>query len=284
MQSTSFGKDMLRATGLTRPQSSSASPCEEPWQCDLCAKVFGSSRALAMHASREHGYRKRVRFYASGDTCPVCCQLFHTRQRLSIHFKKMSGVTQLCRSTGHQCHLTSCRNWTWQTNDMKVSSEEMDGGLPKRLNQYVKHMGPHCLLLTAQRANLCLTPRWLHVGPQASWRFCSCKEENHSARDRTVLVDERGPTSICFAVSGRCGSRCWIVWHAWSCLWSGQTTHPVAGDRSLLFRFSTHQWHSSHHRSACSPQRSPHFHHIRRPVPSVSTGGSGQPPSCCLVD
>ena len=89
----------LRVAGLSLPSSVCAAVPSERWQCDLCAKAFASSRALAMHASREHGYRKRVRFYASGDTCPVCCQLFHTRQRLSIHLEKnarLYDVVQQC--------------------------------------------------------------------------------------------------------------------------------------------------------------------------------------------
>ena len=67
--------------------------------CDLCNKVFQSTRALAMHASREHGYRKKVRYFAVGDTCPACCQLFHTRNRLAIHLEKNTkcyDVVQAC--------------------------------------------------------------------------------------------------------------------------------------------------------------------------------------------
>ena len=78
----------LGDSGLSLPVPVGTTPSSERWQCDLCHKIFASSRALAMHASRDHGYRKQVRYCASGDTCPVCCQLFHTRQRLSIHFEK----------------------------------------------------------------------------------------------------------------------------------------------------------------------------------------------------
>ena len=43
---------------------------------------------IAMHASREHGYRKKVRFFAVGDMCQACGQIFHSRNRLSIHLEK----------------------------------------------------------------------------------------------------------------------------------------------------------------------------------------------------
>ena len=68
------------AAGATLPMDPHQKTSSERWQCDLCAKVFTSTRALAMHASREHGYRKKVRYYAAGTTCPVCCQLFHKKQ------------------------------------------------------------------------------------------------------------------------------------------------------------------------------------------------------------
>ena len=60
----------------------------ELWQCELCSKTFGSTRALAMHSARDHGYRKQARYFATGDTCQACLQLFHNRTRLSIHYEK----------------------------------------------------------------------------------------------------------------------------------------------------------------------------------------------------
>ena len=47
----------LTTCGLTMPTASSSPPLMEKWQWDLCMKVFQSTRALAMHASRDHGYR-----------------------------------------------------------------------------------------------------------------------------------------------------------------------------------------------------------------------------------
>jgi len=89
----------LEAAGATLPKDPTVTPGPERWMCDLCTKVFQSTRALAMHASREHGYRKKVRYFVVGDTCPVCCQLFHTRHRLAIHLEKNPkcyDVVQAC--------------------------------------------------------------------------------------------------------------------------------------------------------------------------------------------
>ena len=89
----------LVQAGATLPEEPASTILPEQWQCDLCNKIFASTRALAMHASREHGYRKKVRYYASGDTCPVCCQLFHARSRLAVHLEhnpKCYEIVQAC--------------------------------------------------------------------------------------------------------------------------------------------------------------------------------------------
>ena len=89
----------LAQAGATLPKEPVAHSSHERWQCELCSKVFSSTRALAMHASREHGYRKKVRYYAAGNTCHVCCQLFHTRSRLAVHLEhnpKCYEIAQAC--------------------------------------------------------------------------------------------------------------------------------------------------------------------------------------------
>ena len=68
----------LALNGATLPDPPAQKKASEIWQCDLCPKTFGSSRALAMHAARAHSYRKKVRYFAVGDVCPVCLQCFHT--------------------------------------------------------------------------------------------------------------------------------------------------------------------------------------------------------------
>ena len=89
----------LAQAGATLPADPVPFQSPERWQCDLCSKVFASTRALAMHASREHGYRKKVRYFATGATCQVCGQMFHTRGRLAIHLEhnpKCYDVIQAC--------------------------------------------------------------------------------------------------------------------------------------------------------------------------------------------
>ena len=78
----------LTRVGAALPAHQPDRDAHEQWQCDLCAKTFASTRALAMHATREHGYKKKVRYFAVGDTCHSCCQTFHTRKRLSVHYEK----------------------------------------------------------------------------------------------------------------------------------------------------------------------------------------------------
>ena len=78
----------LASHGATLPSPPQTAQNVELWQCELCSKTFGSTRALAMHSARDHGYRKQARYFATGDTCQACLQLFHNRTRLSIHYEK----------------------------------------------------------------------------------------------------------------------------------------------------------------------------------------------------
>lgn len=78
----------LARHGAILPDPGKSVNNSELWQCELCTKTFGSTRALAMPSAREHGYRKKVRYFAVGDTCHVCLQLFHNRTRLGIHYEK----------------------------------------------------------------------------------------------------------------------------------------------------------------------------------------------------
>ena len=69
------------------------------WQCDQCDKWFASKKALATHSQRVHGYRRLVRFFAAGDTCPACCKLHHCRMRLCQHLTHSTAcmdVLQAC--------------------------------------------------------------------------------------------------------------------------------------------------------------------------------------------
>ena len=88
----------LLAAGATLPDKAKPSMLPEKWQCDLCYKVFASTRALAMHATREHGYKKKVRYFTVGSTCHACCQDFHTRKRLSVHYEKQQKCYDVIQS------------------------------------------------------------------------------------------------------------------------------------------------------------------------------------------
>ena len=88
----------LTQAGATLPDKAKPAAIQDRWQCDLCQKVFASTRALAMHATREHGYKKKVRYYATGGTCQACCQNFHTRKRLSVHLEKQARCYNIVTS------------------------------------------------------------------------------------------------------------------------------------------------------------------------------------------
>lgn len=68
------------------------------WECDQCDKWFASKKALATHSQRVHGYRRIVRFYASGDTCPACCKLHHSRMRLCQHLTACTGCLEVLQA------------------------------------------------------------------------------------------------------------------------------------------------------------------------------------------
>ena len=86
-----FDKDFY---ALTQTQPPSQEPTTMQWECDLCAKAFSSKRGLATHCQRVHGYRRLVRFFASGDTCPACCKLHHSRMRLCQHLTHSESCMQ----------------------------------------------------------------------------------------------------------------------------------------------------------------------------------------------
>lgn len=88
----------LSAAGATLPDKAKPIMLQEKWQCDFCQKVFASTRALAMHATREHGYKKKVRYFTVGSTCQACCQNFHTRKRLSVHYEKQQKCYDVIQS------------------------------------------------------------------------------------------------------------------------------------------------------------------------------------------
>lgn len=91
----SFDRDFYADTG-TSPFAPEHD--DSRWQCDQCDKWFASKKALATHSQRVHGYRRLVRFFASGDTCPACCKLHHCRMRLCQHLTHSSSCMEILQA------------------------------------------------------------------------------------------------------------------------------------------------------------------------------------------
>lgn len=92
----SFDSSFFADTGAAPP---GASQDAARWQCDQCDKWFSSKKGLATHSQRVHGYRRLVRFFATGDTCPACCKLHHCRMRLCQHLTHSTAcmtILQAC--------------------------------------------------------------------------------------------------------------------------------------------------------------------------------------------
>ena len=72
----------LSSSGVALPDLTAKRHAPRPWCCDLCNRTFASSRALAMHASRQHGYRKKARYWAAGGVLPGMHARFSHAQSL----------------------------------------------------------------------------------------------------------------------------------------------------------------------------------------------------------
>ena len=59
------------------------------WQCEQCDKQFKSRRALAMHASKVHGYVRRSKYFIDSDVCHACLRKYHT----PVHLDHNPGCT-----------------------------------------------------------------------------------------------------------------------------------------------------------------------------------------------
>ena len=98
----------LTTCGLTMPTASSSPPLMEKWQCDLCMKVFQSTRALAMHSSRDHGYRKKCTFLH-----PVThAKLVDISRDWASIWRKIPNIMMLFKVAGHPCRWPWSRRWT----------------------------------------------------------------------------------------------------------------------------------------------------------------------------
>ena len=63
------------------------------WQCEQCDKQFKSRRALAMHASKVHGYVRRSKYFIDSDVCHACLRKYHTLARALVHLDHNPGCT-----------------------------------------------------------------------------------------------------------------------------------------------------------------------------------------------
>ena len=72
---------------------------DAPWTCLQCSKTFQNKRALAMHSSAVHGYRKKVKYWVLSDECLACGKKFFQRHRALMHVQ----AVETCWNT-----LTAC--------------------------------------------------------------------------------------------------------------------------------------------------------------------------------
>ena len=57
------------------------------WTCGTCGQVFRTKRAVAMHASKVHGYRQIAKYFVLGQDCVACGKRFFSRHRNIRHFQ-----------------------------------------------------------------------------------------------------------------------------------------------------------------------------------------------------
>ena len=60
------------------------------YACDICYMQFGTKRALAVHAFKKHGVKRRMRNFVHGSVCEMCLAEFHTCEGLVCHLEEKS--------------------------------------------------------------------------------------------------------------------------------------------------------------------------------------------------
>ena len=75
----------LRSFGCGSDEQSVPDP--NLWTCGQCGSTFASRRALAMHASKLHGYKPEAKYFVLGADCIACGKRYFTRQRNLRHFQ-----------------------------------------------------------------------------------------------------------------------------------------------------------------------------------------------------
>eukprot|EP00435_Cladocopium_sp_Y103_P016036 s478_g4.t1 len=80
-----LSQDLAQHGGLSNdPAPTVPTAC---WHCDLCDATFATSKQLAVHSVRTHGYRSVMKHFARDGCCAHCARDFHTRTRLCAHFR-----------------------------------------------------------------------------------------------------------------------------------------------------------------------------------------------------
>ena len=65
------------------------------FQCEWCDACFATRRALTLHTTKLHGYRRREQYYLRDDTCWACGAKYHTRQRALLHLRAVPRCMEI---------------------------------------------------------------------------------------------------------------------------------------------------------------------------------------------
>ena len=112
------------------------------WRCDLCSEVFQSKRALAMHASKVHGYKTLVKHFAADGTCAHCCRDFHSRARLCAHLRTADECFRRLRACFPPLALEVMKAKEAEDRVFANDLKRQGWGLTKALCPVVRAVGP----------------------------------------------------------------------------------------------------------------------------------------------
>ena len=92
----------LQSKAPTRGEASGTANGACSYACDVCSKVFASSRALSAHMRGAHRQRSNLRVFVDGSgTCPICRTQFASRIQALAHVserrKRAKTPTVSCR-------------------------------------------------------------------------------------------------------------------------------------------------------------------------------------------
>ena len=148
-----------------RPPEPSSSPPSTHWICDQCEATFSTSRGLAMHSSKMHGYKTITRFYSAGDVCQHCLMWFRGRKRLRVHLHQQPD----CLDSHRACFPPLSDDAVEELDNMDrllAQSLKQDGWLPvKALQPALQLQGPSLPPAGSPEAALMLEKQMLQRGP-----------------------------------------------------------------------------------------------------------------------